>query len=463
MLFFHFSFIFFFFKILKKKKSNCSLCPGPLPLSCSWFPSATSSWFLYGAHFPRAPPFLHWQSRPLLPPHAAFPRLFLVSRPLSPTPLEFWPQRSPRRRHCPVHPPRPVTSLPQDSSSSSRVGFTFHPGLTSWLEWLSMKLSSPHVLPLYTCPTPPPPLPHPHLTPFPAPLLNNRLRHSPHQSTLLSRRHVTLSLEDRLGLVWAKPSAAQNRFPRQAPRDIVPDLPPPLPSDHHSLATMPSPLTPSQTLAPVMANIPSLTLTGPFLTLHLHAPRNVLPPPRVALPMAQYMAAGQAPNWSLPSTPYSVGTTICYVCLDQDFIDKSRHCGMVTDWQLIFGTLGKGASHFAQLLSNAQGVSSHSEPQPPRSPVLSESPPISGSDLPGQAKSPISCISESLLGVLPLFPRLRASAVFALHCFVRCFGCLLLGFAGSFFSSLLGRMVEWLPSGRDPRYGKPPVSCSSPQ
>ena len=215
---------------------------------------------------------------------------------------------------------------------------------------------------------------------------------------------------------------------------------------------MPRPLTPSQTLAPVMANIPSLTLTGPFLTLHLHAPRNVLPPPRVALPMAQYMAAGQAPNWSLPSTPYSVGTTICYVCLDQDFIDRSRHCGMVTDWQLIFGTLDAYMFRARAPATSPNFCRMHraflrtASPSPLRSPVLSESPPISGSDLPGQAKSPISCISESLLGVLPLFPRLRASAVFALHCFVRCFGCLLLGFAGSFFSSLLGRMVEWLPS-----------------
>ena len=78
-----------------------------------------------------------------------------------------------------------------------------------------------------------------------------------------------------VGAVWAKPSAAQNRFPRQAPGDMshlapttlphsqcpLPgDLPipsvlftlpyphvpaPPPPSDHHSLATMPSPLTPT--------------------------------------------------------------------------------------------------------------------------------------------------------------------------------------------------------------------------
>ena len=140
-----------------------------------------------------------------------------------------------------------------------------------------------------------------------------------------------------------------------------------------------------------------------------------------------------------------------YVCPDQDFIDRSLYFGMVTDWQLIFGTL---------------------DTKPQRSPVLSESPSVSGSDLPGQAGSLISCISKSLLGVLPLPSpprRLRVSAVFALHCFVRFFGCLLLGFAGSSFSSLLGRTMEW--RGAKSRrsalasnfQAKPPVSCSSTQ
>ena len=105
---------------------------------------------------------------------------------------------------------------------------------------------------------------------------------------------------------------------------------------------------------------------------------------------------------------------------------------------------GKGASHFAQLLLNAKGVSSHSEPQPQRSPVLSESPPISGSYFPGQAGSLISCIIESVSGVFPVFPRLRVSAMFVLHYFVRFLGCFLLGSVGSFLSSLLGRMMELL-------------------
>ena len=59
-------------------------------------------------------------------------------------------------------------------------------------------------------------------------------------------------------------------------------------------------------------------------------------------------------------------------------------------------------------------------PSPSGRRFLSDSQPISGSDLPGQAGSPISC------------------EVFLVSSFGVC------GFAGSFLSYLLGRMMEWL-------------------
>ena len=61
---------------------------------------------------------------------------------------------------------------------------------------------------------------------------------------------------------------------------------------------------------------------------------------------------------------------------------------------------GKGASHFAQLLLNAKDNSLQSDPQPPQSPVLSESSPATGPDLPGQAGSVLSCIVAFALGIL---------------------------------------------------------------
>ena len=62
---------------------------------------------------------------------------------------------------------------------------------------------------------------------------------------------------------------------------------------------------------------------------------------------------------------------------------------------------GKGASHFAHLLLNAKNLLSlHSHPQPPQSPVLSESPPVTGSDLPGQTGSSLSCVVAFVITLL---------------------------------------------------------------
>ena len=97
--------------------------------------------------------------------------------------------------------------------------------------------------------------------------------------------------------------------------------------------------------------------------------------------MAQFLAAGQVHNWFLPCAPYLDVIMNFDVCLDLDFIDRSRYCGVITVWQLnIWGTgrvhiQGKDASHFAQLLLNAKDISLHSDPQPQLSPVLSESRP----------------------------------------------------------------------------------------
>ena len=61
---------------------------------------------------------------------------------------------------------------------------------------------------------------------------------------------------------------------------------------------------------------------------------------------------------------------------------------------------GKGAGHFAQLLLNASDISLHSDPQSPQSPVLSESPPVTGSDPPGQAGSSLSSLVAFVIGIL---------------------------------------------------------------
>ena len=77
--------------------------------------------------------------------------------------------------------------------------------------------------------------------------------------------------------------------------------------------------------------------------------------------MAQYQAADQAPNWSLPSTPYSVGTTIYYVCLGSGLHRQVKvfwhgHRLAVNIWDTgRVHVQGKGASHFAQLSVECTG------------------------------------------------------------------------------------------------------------
>ena len=55
--------------------------------------------------------------------------------------------------------------------------------------------------------------------------------------------------------------------------------------------------------------------------------------------MAQFLAAGPVHNWSLPCGPYLDVIIIFDACLDRDFIDRSRYCGVTTVWQFIFGVL----------------------------------------------------------------------------------------------------------------------------
>ena len=145
--------------------------------------------------------------------------------------------------------------------------------------------------------------------------------------------------------------------------------------------------------------------------------------------MARSLAAGLVHNWSLPYAPYLVVIISFDACLDRDFIDRSRYCGATTVWQSIFGGTGrvhiqgKGASHFARLLLNAKDLLLHSDPQPPQSPVLSESPPDTGSDLPGQAGSSLSCIVAFVISILVVCLRFGVGTFFApLRCFMGSFG-----------------------------------------
>ena len=55
--------------------------------------------------------------------------------------------------------------------------------------------------------------------------------------------------------------------------------------------------------------------------------------------MARFLAAGPVLNWSLPCAPYLDVIIIFDACLDRDFIDRSRYCGVTTVWQLISGAL----------------------------------------------------------------------------------------------------------------------------
>ena len=156
-----------------------------------------------------------------------------------------------------------------------------------------------------------------------------------------------------------------------------------------------NPLPSSPTLATITTNIPHLALVDPVLPLRLYDPRNELPRLRVISLMARSLAAGLVHNWSLHYAPYLGATFNFSACLDRDFIDRLRYCGVTTVWQSIFGALvacisrAWVPSHFAQLLLSVKDHSLHSDPLLPQSPVLSESSPATGSDLrrPGWKRS----------------------------------------------------------------------------
>ena len=104
---------------------------------------------------------------------------------------------------------------------------------------------------------------------------------------------------------------------------------------------------------------------------------------------------------------------------------------------------GKGASHFAQLLLNAKDNSLHSDPQPPQSPVLSESSPATGSDLPGQAGSVLPCIVAFVIGILLACLRFWVGMFFApLRCFMESSGFAFLGSSVSLKARLFGNLVK---------------------
>ena len=297
-----------------------------------------------------------------------------------------------------------------------------------------MKLTSPPGPPLSMCPTPSLLFPLPRLVPFPAPHFVPRPRHFPRTGIpsppcvlLPVRRHLPPRLVSQFGAVWAKPSAARIHLPRHAPRDSFPSdtpTPPlssrPLPCDlpipsvlvpaaspPHSCPPPPpppsvlfphtivlNPLPSSTTLATITTNIPHLALVDPVLPLRLYDPRNELPRLRVISLMARSLAAGLVHSWSLHYAPYLGATFNFNACLDRDFFDRLRYCGVTTVWQSIFGALVACISRArvqaispTYCLLSAKDHSLHSDPQPPQSPVLSESSPATGSDLPGQAGS----------------------------------------------------------------------------
>ena len=236
------------------------------------------SWYLHGAHI--SDPSVPSQAVPAPPPSCSIsPTVPCIQAPGAQAPDLLASALS-----SSTSPPSPSTSssevslsspVHQVSSPRPGQGVTFHPGLTSGLKWLIMKLSSPHVLPLYTCPTPSPPLAPPHLTPFLAPFLNTRLRHSPHagipsphHSALLARRRVTPSLEDRLGLSGRHPQRPRTVF-HVRPLVTSSHLAPPL---HHT------PRARSQVIFPSLQSC----LTLPHLhvpTFPLHFPRTITPSP----------------------------------------------------------------------------------------------------------------------------------------------------------------------------------------
>ena len=102
---------------------------------------------------------------------------------------------------------------------------------------------------------------------------------------------------------------------------------------------------------------------------------------------------------------------------------------------------GKVVGQFAQVLLNDKDISLHSDPQSPQSPVLSESPPVTGSDPPGQAGSSLSSIVAFVIGILLVCLRFGVGTFFApLRCFMASFG---FPFWGLRFPSKLVSLAGW--------------------
>ena len=228
------------------------------------------------------------------------------------------------------------------------------------------------------CLTPSLLFPRPRLVPFPAPHLVPRPRHSPRAGIPSSpfillpvRRHVPPRLVSWLGPsgrnpplpiitfhamslvtpslltrqpLLSPPARSHVIFPSlryciPPPHPHTPALLPPPPSVLFPHTTMLTPLPSSPTLATVTTNILPLALVGPVLPLRLYDPRYGLPRLRVMSPMARSLATGLVHNWSLLYASYLGATVNFDACLDQDFIDRSRYCGVTTVWQSIFGAL----------------------------------------------------------------------------------------------------------------------------
>ena len=171
-----------------------------------------------------------------------------------------------------------------------------------------------------------------------------------------------------VGAVWMKPSVAPH-LPRQVPLDHFPSGTPtaplsscPLPCDlpipstlvHSASTPHPCPslatsrsFVPSSSCSVPCHPRPLSQLSRPTLDLFTRSvpfspyafTTQGLPRLRVMLPMARSLAAGLVHNWSLPYAPYLVVIFNFDACLDRDFIDRSRYCGVTTVWQSIFGAL----------------------------------------------------------------------------------------------------------------------------
>ena len=327
-----------------------------------------------------------WTSLGVTPRDSFSPGLSL-STPDTPVPPFDTHTAAPLAKRGPPSPPNPSTSsigispsrpVLVDNSSPSRTGGYIPPRAhilvrvaqyETYLASRSVLVHVPHPIPSVPTPSPRPlsgTPPRPHPPPLPSYWNPQSPLHPPARAS-----SCTATPGKPVGAVWAKPPAAHTHLPRHAPRDSFPsDMPTPplsscpLPCDlpipsvlvptHSPSHSCPSPATslgpfsphhhadsPTilPTLATVTTNIPHLALVDPVLPLRLHDPRNGLPRLRVMSLMARSLEAGLVHNWSLLYAPYLGAIFNFDACLDRDFIDRLRYCGVTTVWQSIFGAL----------------------------------------------------------------------------------------------------------------------------